>query len=177
MSWTNIKNWEGMYQVSREGEIKSVERMVERSDGRKQPIKESVIKGDFNNCGYRRVRLMRPGYIRRVFVHRIVAETFIPNPENLPCINHKNGLKWDNRVENLEWSDYPANVKHSYDTGLHVHAVGSDWWVSKLTEADVLEIRYRATTEDITQQKLGDEYGVSRKAIAKVIERKTWRHI
>lgn len=71
----------------------------------------------------------RDGYLivdtgKKLLVHRLVAQAFIPNPDNKPCINHKNGIKTDNRVENLEWCTYSENMQHSYDVLNHKHVKG-----------------------------------------------------
>ncbi len=68
----------------------------------------------FMLSGYRRVQI----YNKQYYIHRLVAQAFIPNPENKPCVNHINGNKLDNRVENLEWCTYSENNSHAYKTGL-----------------------------------------------------------
>lgn len=68
--------------------------------------------------GYLRVQLWEHGKCEYVSIHRLIAKAFIPNPENKPFINHKNGVKSDNRVENLEWCTQKENIKHAHKTGL-----------------------------------------------------------
>ena len=125
--------------------------------------------------GYRRAALYKDGekYTRKI--HRIVAETFIPNPENKPQVNHKNGNKSDNRVENLEWATAAENGQHAYDTGLNVSQKGEKHGGSKLSKESVLEIRQNA--QGLTLGALGEKYGVSIATISFIINRKTWQHI
>ena len=72
------------------------------------------LKPNKNEDGYYKVKLRKDGKTYNKFVHRLIAETFIPNPENKPEVNHKNGIKTDNRVSNLEWCSRSENMKHSY---------------------------------------------------------------
>ena len=99
--WKDIQGYEGYYQVSNEGRVKSLERDVEwRGTIRHQS--ERILKESTHNRGYKRVRLC-DGKSNIKLVHRLVAEAFIPNPNNYPMINHKDENPSNNRVENLEW--------------------------------------------------------------------------
>lgn len=106
--WKDIKNYEGIYQISNMGRIKSVEHTIIRKNGKKLLIKEKILKQSLrgrNNNKYYHITL----HGKCFRVNRLVAETFIPNPNNLPCINHKDENKLNNKVINLEWCTYQYN--------------------------------------------------------------------
>ena len=77
-----------------------------------------VLKGEKSKNGYIRVHCSNGSVVTKKLVHRMVAEAFIPNPENKPCVNHKNGDKTDNRVSNLEWVTHSENHLHAFDSDI-----------------------------------------------------------
>lgn len=109
--FVEIKGYEGLYAVNPCGEIKSLSRIVICSNGQKKPVKEKIISPGDNGSGYKFVYLWKNNESKRKYVHRIVAETFIPNPDNLAEINHKDGNKCNNTVTNLEWCNRLYNEK------------------------------------------------------------------
>lgn len=103
--WKDIENYEGIYQVSDEGEVRKV-----------KPGKEMIIKSRPDKDGYRIINLWKNGKTKCVKVHRLVAQAFIPNPESHPQINHKNEIRDDNRVSNLEWCTAKYNINYGTHT-------------------------------------------------------------
>lgn len=97
--WKEVPGYEGLYEVSNTGNVKSL-------------IKNKIIKGFINRCGYRLVGLSKNKILKRFQVHRLVAQVFIPNPDNLPMVNHKDEDKSNNSVDNLEWCDAKYNIHY-----------------------------------------------------------------
>ena len=112
--WKDIPNYEGLYLVSNKGNVISLPRKGMQS---KTP---KLLKKHKNNCNYDMVTLCKSNKIKALFIHRLVAQTFIDNPNNYPCINHKNGDKSNNCVNNLEWCSYSYNMLHAYRTKLKI---------------------------------------------------------
>lgn len=111
--WKNIKDYEGLYQISNLGRVKSLERVVKHSRYGERHINERILDGSLNkDDGYIRANLSKNGNRERPLVHCLVAEAFIPNPDNLPEVNHKDEDKTNNVVSNLEWCD--PNYNNNY---------------------------------------------------------------
>lgn len=109
--WKDIVDYEGIYQVSNTGKIKRIGAYTNQTG--KTWNSERILKPARKSRGYMYVQLSKNGKTCPKHVHRLVAEAFIPNPENKPTVNHKNGNKADNSVENLEWATYTENNIHS----------------------------------------------------------------
>lgn len=117
--WKDVEGYEGMYQVSNLGRVKSLSR--KRAIGSNwRIIEERILKPQNAKDGYKQVNLCRDGRQKSVTVHRLVAETFIDNPDNKKTINHISGIKEDNRLINLEWMSQTENNRHAIAMGLNV---------------------------------------------------------
>lgn len=120
--WKDIVGFEGIYQVSNLGRVKSLERTI-RNKGTKSGfyhISEKILspRKNINRHGYYEISLKQNGKEKRFKLHRLVAIAFIPNPNNLPQVNHKDGNKDNNTVNNLEWCTDKENKKHAWENNL-----------------------------------------------------------
>lgn len=158
--WKDIPSYEGYYQVSSLGRIRSIGRI------------KKILRFIVEKKGYLAVSLC-VSYQRKIFtVHRIVANVFIPNPLGLSDVNHKNGNKKDNSLNNLEWLSHKDNVRHAMETGItnYIHR-------SKLTEDDVLNIDRLYFVEKWNMQDISKMYGMEVRSIRNILKRKIWKHV
>lgn len=116
--WRDVVGYEGFYQVSSLGNVRSIDRFYLSTRGKKVPIKGEAKKLHVNPDGYLELNIKRDGVQKLVRAHRLVADAFIPNPHDKPEVNHINGVKTDNRVCNLEWCTGEENTAHAVRTGL-----------------------------------------------------------
>lgn len=115
--WKSVTGYEGHYIISTNGIIKSINRVINTNNGFRI-IQGKILKTRINSDGYVEVRLTKKGKTTTTFIHILLAKAFIPNPFNKPEVNHINGNKKDNRVENLEWCTRLENMQHANRTGL-----------------------------------------------------------
>ena len=116
----SIEGFEDYYVISNLGNVKSLERIVIFGKVGEKLKKESILKQRINSNGYPAVNLCKNGKCKQIENHRLVALTFIDNPENKPSVNHINGIKADNRLENLEWATWSEQQRHARAMGLVV---------------------------------------------------------
>jgi len=127
--------------------------------------------------GYCYVKLFNDkGIAKKEKVYRLVAKAFIPNPDNKPTINHKDGDKSNNDVSNLEWATWKENVIHSFKNGLNVPIRGENHYNSKLNQYQVNDIRY-LLLQKIPETKIAEKFGVSRGCISGIKTGINWRNI
>ena len=110
--WRDITGYEGYYQVSSEGRVKSLKRTFIDKSGRKRTVKERILKPAFDGWGYLIVTLCAGGKRKNLMVHRLVCEAFNDNRDEKPEVNHINEIKTDNRACNLEWCTRRENLNH-----------------------------------------------------------------
>lgn len=129
--WKSVVGYEGYYEVSSYGEVKSVKRTITRSNGSILSIKEKLLKKDFTRHGYFRVKLSRKNNAKSFLVHRLVADAFITNGNNFPFVNHKDLDKTNNSSQNLEWCTHLQNIRHAVEKNRY----------GKLTPHQVMQIK------------------------------------
>lgn len=155
------------YLVSTEGDVYSLKR--------NNKIK---LKPGKNCKGYLYVNLCENGKYKSKTIHKLVAKAFIDNPNNLPCVNHIDGIKTNNNRNNLEWCTVRDNSKHAFRLGLIKSLkFGEEHRFSKLKIEDIVEIRRKYESGKITMRLLSKEYGVSLGNIKLIIHRKTWKSV
>lgn len=173
--WQDVVNYEGLYKVSNLGRVLSLNKkgMVVKNEIGK------ILKQQFDYKGYLVVGISKNDKIKTMKVHRLVAINFIPNPLNLPEVNHnsKTGDKTDNREWMLLWSTTKDNCIHASKNGLRTALKGEKHNKAKLTEAKVLEIRKKYKYNVCSYRMLSEEYGVVKSVIAGIVSRKIWNHI
>lgn len=136
--WRDVLNYIGRYQVSNFGRVKSLSYEYVDSRGHRRVNKGRVLKNVEDRHGYHVVCLHNINQ-KNHKVHRLVALAFIDNPEELPIINHRNGVKTDNTVDNLEWCSYKYNTNHAFQNGLCTSGEGHHY--STLSDDEVLKVK------------------------------------
>lgn len=167
--WRDVVGYEDYFQVSNKGEIFS-----KRS--------KKILKLHLRKNGYVTFCTRLSGRNSKALtfkVHRLVAMAFIDNPNNKPIINHKDSIRSNNCVENLEWVTYKENVEHCILAGRFPYRYGEDNNQSKLTEKDVLFIRehFKSRHREFGARALGRKFGVNKNTIMAVVKYESWQSI
>lgn len=117
--WRPVKGYEGLYEASDLGRVRSLNRIVKCRAGSMRTHQGIPLKLTINRRGYLRCQIGATNCFKTKEVHRLIAIAFIPNPENKPQVNHKDGNKLNNKAGNLEWFTNQENGQHAQDTGLN----------------------------------------------------------
>ena len=170
-----IKGFEGLYEISDDGYVISLSRVLPTPTAN-YTLKERKTKGYKTKKGYFAFDFRRRGG-KCVFVHKLVAEAFIPNPENKPQINHKDGNKENNCVENLEWCNNSENQIHAFKNGLQKSNFKHP--NSKLTYEDVIYIKrnYQKGILGKGMKSLSKKFNVCYSTIQQIINGKSYKNI
>lgn len=174
--WKDIENYEGLYQISNLGRVKSLAKVI-KTWYRTCNMREKLLKLCSASDGYFIVILCKKGNNKTYRVSRLVAQAFIPNPDNYPQVNHINSIRTDNKVKNLEWCTAQYNVIHSYKNGFRHGTKGEKCPFAKLTNKQVLEIRQKYIPYKYTYNKLAKEYKIHPIHVGHIIRRQSWKHI
>lgn len=170
--WMPIPSLNGFYEASTLGRIRSVNR-ISILGAYLRPIKGKIIKATCHpKTGYYYISICIDGLIGTRLVHRLIAETWIPNPENKPHVNHKKGIKTDNRVSELEWVTISENRLHSFKTGLQT-ARGVKNSQVKLSELDVQQIRESNDRNGV----IANQFNISPSTVCDIKSRRSWSHL
>lgn len=174
--WKPIKHYEGYYEVSNKGEVRTATRFVPNSGKHGMWYKSRTLKFNIDKDGYCTVALQKDRKVKRCKVHRLVLSTF-DNCDSELQVNHIDGNKFNNRLDNLEWVTCSQNIKHAFSIGLKTQS-GSKNNGSKLTEKQIVQICdfFKYTT--FTNKQIADMFDIkSDETIRKIRKRKAWTHV
>ncbi len=167
----DIEEYEGKYSITNDGKVWS-------------HLKEIFLKQMTNNSGYKMVWLKGNGKPKGVTVHRLVAKSYVDNPNGLPIVNHKDSNQTNNDYTNLEWCTHAHNNKHAWDSGKQKNtprkqevARENGKKSRKLTPDQVREIRYKYRTSKVTYKELCKEYGIKIQTMSNMICGNTYKDI
>ncbi len=182
VEWKEIKGYEDLYLISSHGDVKSLDRAVPTKSKKglwtTRNIKGRILLANDIN-GYQYVNLCRNASDQKsAKVHRLVAQAFIPNPQNKQEVNHLDYKPWHNHKENLEWATHLENMRHAHLNGRikTVQQLGSKSNFAKLNESQVIEIKQRIKTGE-SSDSISKDYAVGRTCISEIKSGRSWAHI
>lgn len=158
--WKAVPEFEGLYEANQLGQIKSLPKRGFNV--------EKILKPQKNlTTGYLYFFFKKNNKVKSINIHRIIAKLFISNPENKPCVNHRNGNKTDNHYSNLEWCTYSENTLHSYENQLQVKLFGDDCYNVKIADKDINEI-FNFIKNGKSIKEIAKQYNVHPSTISKI---------
>lgn len=183
-NWRDVVGYEGIYQVSNLGRVKSLPRavFVKKSNNHTYGsrinhtrVVDEIIMKQQNVRGYKKVCLSKNGFQKPLYVHRIVMSSFVENPRGLPYVNHKDGDKHNNNLNNLEWVSDLDNKKHAYKNGL-INNTGSNNGRAILNKGLVKDIRL-LIKNGVSSKYISEYYKISKSTVFAIKSKRIWKHI
>lgn len=174
--WVDIKGFEGSYQVSNLGKVRSLDRIIEQRGRKSRFWKGQLCAFNTINHKYNGLILYKDKKHHHVTVHRLVAQHFIPNPDNLPVVNHLDNNGFNNHVSNLEWTTVKGNTQHAIAIGA-LKLKGEENPMAKYDKALVLKIREMYDVEKMRICNIARKLDLPTKYIDLIVHRKRWKHL
>lgn len=173
--WKAIPDFEGLYEASSMGRIRSLDRLVTGKNGVTKRFSGRVMVLVPMNTGYVTVALSKGGRPVRYLVHRLVALTFIPNPDGLEEVNHKDGVKHHNALSNLEWMSRVRNIRHAMGVGL-IQGLGESNPAAKLDDNSVLRVK-ELLRLGLHPNEIAPLFNVQPSTVFDILLGRSWVHI
>ena len=173
--WKAIPDFEGLYEASSMGRIRSLDRLVTGKNGVTKRFSGRVMVLVPMNTGYVTVALSKGGRPVRYLVHRLVALTFIPNPDGLEEVNHKDGVKHHNALSNLEWMSRVRNIRHAMGMGL-IQGLGENNPAAKLDDNSVLRVK-ELLRLGLHPNEIAPLFNVQPSTVFDILLGRSWAHI
>jgi hypothetical protein len=183
--WKDVPNYEDVFQASNFGRIKRKPRVIQLANGfgyiKDENIPEYLVPTHSTYDGYRYIsfNIDKKKTRKTLKVHRVIAQTFLPNTDNKPCVNHKNGVRNDNRLENLEWVTYSENSKHAIETGLCTKRIFDEnhpQW-NDYKEKVVNMWQDALNTPNQFRRELAKKYNISDESAKEIFKRIKWASV
>ena len=171
--WVDIEGYEGLYQINLKGQVRSLDRVAKSILGNEYIRKGKILKECVSGRGRPVYRLYKDGVGQTVTTHRLLAKAFIPNEENKPQVNHKDGNKLNNEINNLEWVTNQENMVHAFENNLNSN-VGDKNPRAIIAREDAREIR-RLYNLHRNKKALAKKYNLSIGGIENIIYNRTWK--
>lgn len=174
--WKEVPNFNGIYFASNTGIVKSVDHLCKAKNGKQRTQIGRILKPSICKKGYFQISLSLNGVRLHTSIHRAVALAFIPNPNNLPQVNHKDGNKLNNNLNNLEWCTNQENQVHAVKNNLVNHNYGERHHMAKLKNSDILILIDRIKNGE-TMSAIAKEFGMSVTAVSNIYHKRTYINI
>lgn len=171
--WKDIEGYEGLYQISNLGFVKTLERKKKVGHINTCIVPEKILNRNKSRKGYLQVTLSKNGKLDSYRISRLVAQHFIPNTENKPQVNHIDGNKDNNDITNLEWVTNDENISHAIKNGLYNSNIGENSHYAKLTRQQVEEIK-QLRNQGWKIKDLGNKYNITGTTISRITTGKNW---